>query len=157
MALSTFLIGNGNLLTQSLVKLRNLDSSSSAAAAAASSAPLFAALPRRSFLLGSSLGSQRWRRASGIARAEEKAKSSSSSSSSSPLLPGKDRGDYRVDGSGNCDPLCSIDELSSQDFEASYQPKTDLLKALTILATALAGAAAINHSWVAANQVCLSF
>ncbi|RWW04292.1 hypothetical protein GW17_00032495 [Ensete ventricosum] len=145
MALSTFLIGNGNLLTQSLVKLRNLDSSSSAAAAAASSAPLFAALPRRSFLLGSSLGSQRWRRASGIARAEEKAKSSSSSSSSSPH------------GSGNCDPLCSIDELSSQDFEASYQPKTDLLKALTILATALAGAAAINHSWVAANQVCLSF
>ncbi|RRT52888.1 hypothetical protein B296_00040422 [Ensete ventricosum] len=156
MALSTFLIGNGNLLTQSLVKLRNLDSSSSAAA---SSAPLFAALPRRSFLLGSSLGSQRWRRASGIARAEEKAKSSSSSSSSSPLLPGKDRGDYRelIDGSGNCDPLCSIDELSSQDFEASYQPKTDLLKALTVLATALAGAAAINHSWVAANQVCLSF
>nr|XP_018676708.1 PREDICTED: uncharacterized protein LOC103972867 isoform X2 [Musa acuminata subsp. malaccensis] len=57
-----------------------------------------------------------------------------------------------IDGSGNCDPLCSVDEVSSQDFEASYQPKTDLLKALTILATALAGAAAINHSWVGANQ-----
>ncbi|URD71886.1 Citrate transporter [Musa troglodytarum] len=157
MALSSFLIGNGILLTQSLVKPRNFDSSSSAAAAAAvsSSAPLFAALPRRPLLLGPLLGSQRWRRASGIARAEEKAKSSSSSSSpSSPLLPGKDCGDYRelIDGSGNCDPLCSVDEVSSQDFEASYQPKTDLLKALTILATALAGAAAINHSWVAANQ-----
>ncbi|CAL9075447.1 unnamed protein product [Musa textilis] len=157
MALSSFLIGNGSLLTQSLVKPRNFDSSSSAAAAAAvsSSAPLFAALLRRPLLLGPLLGSQRWRRASGIARAEEKAKSSSSSSSpSSPLLPGKDCGDYRelIDGSGNCDPLCSVDEVSSQDFEASYQPKTDLLKALTILATALAGAAAINHSWVAANQ-----
>lgn len=58
-----------------------------------------------------------------------------------------------MDGSGSCDPLCSLDEVSSQDFETSYQPKTDLLKALTILASALAGAAAINHSWVAANQV----
>ncbi|XP_065014207.1 sodium/proton antiporter 1-like isoform X1 [Musa acuminata AAA Group] len=157
MASSSFLIGNGSLLTQSLVKLRNLNSSDSTAAAVSSSAAVFAALPRRPLLLGSSLGSQRWRRASGIARAEDKAKGSSSSSSSSPcspLLPGKDRGDYRelIDGSGNCDPLCSVDEVSSQDFEASYQPKTDLLKALTILATALAGAAAINHSWVAANQ-----
>ncbi|KAF6142382.1 hypothetical protein GIB67_033809 [Kingdonia uniflora] len=53
---------------------------------------------------------------------------------------------------GTCDPLCSVDELSSQDFEATYQPKTDLLKALAILASAAAGAVAINHSWVAANQ-----
>lgn len=55
--------------------------------------------------------------------------------------------------SGTCDPLCSIDEISSQDFEASYQPKTDLLKALAIIASATVGAVAINHSWVAANQV----
>uniref|UniRef100_A0A453KGA2 Citrate transporter-like domain-containing protein n=1 Tax=Aegilops tauschii subsp. strangulata TaxID=200361 RepID=A0A453KGA2_AEGTS len=53
---------------------------------------------------------------------------------------------------GNCDPLCSVDEVSSQYFEANYKPKNDLVKALTILATVLAGAAAINHSWVAANQ-----
>ncbi|KAJ6829050.1 putative Na(+)/H(+) antiporter NhaD [Iris pallida] len=56
------------------------------------------------------------------------------------------------DGSGRCDPLCSVDDASSQDFEANYQPKTNLLKALAIIASALAGAAAINHSWVAANQ-----
>lgn len=54
--------------------------------------------------------------------------------------------------SGSCDPLCSVDELSSQDFEATYQPKTDLLKALAILAAATTGAVAINQSWVAANQ-----
>lgn len=58
-----------------------------------------------------------------------------------------------MDGLGNCDPLCSVDDISSQDFEAIYQPKTDLLKALAILASALAGVVAINHSWVAANQV----
>ncbi|KAM3256445.1 hypothetical protein ACQJBY_049109 [Aegilops geniculata] len=53
---------------------------------------------------------------------------------------------------GNCDPLCSVDEVSSQYFEANYKPKNDLVKALAILTTALVGAAAINHSWVAANQ-----
>lgn len=55
--------------------------------------------------------------------------------------------------SGNCDPLCSVDETSSEDFEGNYQPKTDLLKAVAILAAAATGAVAINHSWVAANQV----
>ena len=58
-----------------------------------------------------------------------------------------------INSSGECDPICSVDETSSQDFEASYQPKTDLLKALAIFAAALTGAVAINHSWVAANQV----
>jgi hypothetical protein len=53
---------------------------------------------------------------------------------------------------GNCDPICSVDD-SPEDFDANYKPKDDLLKALTIFATALAGAAAINHSWVEANQV----
>lgn len=56
-------------------------------------------------------------------------------------------------GNGNCDPLCSVDDVSSQDFEESYQPKTDLLKAIVVLVSALAGTVAINHSWVAANQV----
>ncbi|KAI8554552.1 hypothetical protein RHMOL_Rhmol05G0107600 [Rhododendron molle] len=54
--------------------------------------------------------------------------------------------------SGECDPLYSVDETSSQDFEATYQPKTDLLKALAILGVAAMGAVAINQSWVAANQ-----
>lgn len=62
-----------------------------------------------------------------------------------------------MDTSGKCDPLCSVDDVSSQDFEENYQPKTDLLKAVTILALSLSGAAAINHSWVAANQVSLPF
>ncbi|GFY90029.1 sodium:hydrogen antiporter 1 [Actinidia rufa] len=51
-----------------------------------------------------------------------------------------------------CDPLRSVDETSSQDFEDTYQPKTDFLKALTVLAAAATGAVAINQSWVAANQ-----
>lgn len=55
--------------------------------------------------------------------------------------------------SGPCDPLCSVDETSSQEYEATYQPKTDLLKALAIFGAATTGAVAINHSWVAANQV----
>ncbi|XP_020522699.1 sodium/proton antiporter 1 isoform X2 [Amborella trichopoda] len=53
---------------------------------------------------------------------------------------------------GTCDPLCSVDEMSSLEFEANYQPKTDLLKAFAILAAAGVGAVALNHSWVAANQ-----
>lgn len=59
--------------------------------------------------------------------------------------------------SGTCDPLCSVDETSSEDFEANYQPKTDVLKALAVLAAAATGTVAINHSWVAANQVCASY
>ncbi|EPS73178.1 hypothetical protein M569_01577, partial [Genlisea aurea] len=53
---------------------------------------------------------------------------------------------------GTCDPLCSVDETSWEDFEANYRPKTDLLKAVAILAAAVAGSLAINHDWVAANQ-----
>jgi hypothetical protein len=45
------------------------------------------------------------------------------------------------------------DETSSQDFEDNYQPKTDLLKAVAIFVAAATGTVAINHSWVAANQV----
>lgn len=57
-----------------------------------------------------------------------------------------------LDASGSCDPICSVDEPSSSYFEANYQPKTDIVKAIAILAAALTGTAAINHSWVAANQ-----
>ncbi|GKE46371.1 hypothetical protein Tco_1477629, partial [Tanacetum coccineum] len=57
-----------------------------------------------------------------------------------------------VTSSGNCDPLCSVDETSSQYYEDTYQPKTDILKAIAIVGAAATGAVAINHSWVAANQ-----
>ncbi|CAD6225612.1 unnamed protein product [Miscanthus lutarioriparius] len=78
---------------------------------------------------------------------------SSTSSSPPPPAPPEEPDDYELlDTTGNCDPLCSVDEVSSQYFEANYKPKNDLLKALTIIGTALAGAAAINHSWIAANQ-----
>ncbi|KAJ8450997.1 hypothetical protein Cgig2_032622 [Carnegiea gigantea] len=77
-----------------------------------------------------------------IVRGEDKARGPSSSSQLQEPPPT----------SGGCDPLCSVDEMSSQDLEASYQPKTDFLKALAILAAAFTGAAVINHSWVAANQ-----
>lgn len=52
-----------------------------------------------------------------------------------------------------CDPLCSVDEMSSLDFAENYKPKTDLLKALAVSVSVLAGAAVINHSWVAENEV----
>nr|GMD98999.1 sodium/proton antiporter 2-like [Ipomoea batatas] len=39
-----------------------------------------------------------------------------------------------------CDPFGSVDETSQEEFEASYQPKTELLKAFAILATAITGA-----------------
>nr|GMC97196.1 sodium/proton antiporter 1-like [Ipomoea batatas] len=38
-----------------------------------------------------------------------------------------------------CDPFGSVDETSQEDFEASYQPKTELLKAFAILAAAITG------------------
>ncbi|GAA0162327.1 primary active transporter [Lithospermum erythrorhizon] len=53
--------------------------------------------------------------------------------------------------SGECDPLCSVDDTKSQQFAAN-QPKTDLLKAVAIFAAAGTGAIAINHAWVAENQ-----
>ncbi|KAL8465007.1 hypothetical protein ACS0TY_034476 [Phlomoides rotata] len=66
--------------------------------------------------------------------------------------------DFRIDSMdlspyGTCDPLCSVDETSSEELKTSYQTtKTDLAKALAVLAAAGTGALAINHSWVAANQ-----
>nr|ACN78492.1 putative Na+/H+ antiporter [Arachis hypogaea] len=79
-----------------------------------------------------------------LARAEDKARGSSTSSQQQfQDLPTE---------SGTCDPLCSLDETSSQDFVDSYKPKTDLLKAVAVFAAAATGAVAINHSWVAANQ-----
>lgn len=91
-----------------------------------------------------------------LARAEDKARGSTSSSSSSsqpqPNSNSENQLEELTQKSGSCDPLCSLDEISSSDFEATYQPKTDLLKALAVIATAATGAVAINQSWVAANQ-----
>lgn len=81
-----------------------------------------------------------------LARAEDKARGSPPSADQAQQLQ------ELTQTSGSCDPLCSVDETSSQDFESTYQPKTDFLKALAIFAAAATGAAAINHSWVAANQ-----
>ncbi|KAK6159277.1 hypothetical protein DH2020_006591 [Rehmannia glutinosa] len=86
-----------------------------------------------------------------LARAEDKARGNSSTSSTQPQS-NSDNQLEKLSPSGTCDPLCSVDETSSEEFEASYQPKTDLIKALAILAAAGTGALAINHSWVAANQ-----
>lgn len=61
-----------------------------------------------------------------------------------------------MDSFGVCDPLCSVDDMSSEDFKDNYQPKTDFLKAVAVIGSAIAGTVAINHSWVAANQVCFS-
>ncbi|CAM6100825.1 unnamed protein product [Calypogeia fissa] len=53
---------------------------------------------------------------------------------------------------GTCDPLCSVDEMSSLDYEQTYRPKTDLLKAVAVGTAVVAGAGIVNHSWVAENQ-----
>ncbi|XP_041010966.1 sodium/proton antiporter 1-like [Juglans microcarpa x Juglans regia] len=93
-----------------------------------------------------------------LARAEDEARGSTSSSSSFPsqrqrAQPNSENQlEELTPKSGSCDPLCSLDETSSRDFEAAYQPKTDFLKALAIFAATTTGAVAINQSWVAANQ-----
>ncbi|CAK9136460.1 unnamed protein product [Ilex paraguariensis] len=88
-----------------------------------------------------------------LARAEDKARGSSASPARQQHQPNSEKQLQDLTPlSGACDPLCSVDETSTQEFEANYQPKTDLLKALAILAAAATGAVAINHSWVAANQ-----
>ncbi|KAK7280334.1 hypothetical protein RJT34_25397 [Clitoria ternatea] len=86
-----------------------------------------------------------------LARAEDKARDSPPSSFR-PQQSSQQQLQNLTPEPGTCDPLCSLDETSSQEFEDSYQPKTDLLKAVAIFAAAATGAVAINHSWVAANQ-----
>lgn len=54
---------------------------------------------------------------------------------------------------GTCDPLCSVDEMSSVDFEANYKPNSDIIKAVSVGALALGTTAIVQHSWVAENQV----
>ncbi|XP_068657723.1 sodium/proton antiporter 1 isoform X2 [Aristolochia californica] len=108
--------------------------------------------PPSSQQLASSYNLHKWRRKLVLARAEEKAKSSASMQPSSDVNDTVKFNEELISRPGTCDPLCSVDEMSSQDFEANYQPKTDLLKVLTILAATTMGAVAINHSWVAANQ-----
>ncbi|KAJ7967513.1 Na+/H+ antiporter [Quillaja saponaria] len=88
-----------------------------------------------------------------LARAEDKAKDSSSTAQPQQAQPNSQKQLQELTPKpGSCDPLCSLDETSSQDFEANYQPKTDFLKALAIFVAATTGAVAINQSWVAANQ-----
>ncbi|KAM0866185.1 hypothetical protein ACQ4PT_042788 [Festuca glaucescens] len=120
-------------------------------AGSGAASPSFPPLRRRSHHFPPSLvttalpPAQRWRRSLRFCAA----------SSPPPPVPPEDEEltDYELsETTGNCDPLCSVDEVSLQYFEANYKPKNDLIKALAILATSLAGAAAINHSWVAANQ-----
>ncbi|XP_011092542.1 sodium/proton antiporter 2 [Sesamum indicum] len=116
-----------------------------------------ALLPRSSSWLRQIDGPRFLLRTNGLllARAEDKARSSSPTSSGQQQKNPQANSDKQLQDSGpsgTCDPLCSIDDTSSEEFEVSNQPKTDLLKALAILAAAGTGALAINHSWVAANQ-----
>ncbi|GJP35622.1 hypothetical protein CLOM_g20117 [Closterium sp. NIES-68] len=54
---------------------------------------------------------------------------------------------------GACDPLCSIDEMSYEEYEeVQGQEKSDNIKALVLAATIAIGAAAINLEWVEAHQ-----
>ncbi|KAK1439946.1 hypothetical protein QVD17_05771 [Tagetes erecta] len=94
-----------------------------------------------------STGPKLLRRYGVLARVEDKARGGNRSSVEQTPNQFQD-----LTSSGACDPLCSVDETSSQEYEANYQPKTDLLKALAIFGAAATGAVAINHSWVAANQ-----
>ncbi|XP_022922592.1 sodium/proton antiporter 1-like [Cucurbita moschata] len=87
-----------------------------------------------------------------LARAEDEDKSSSSFQQQQAPPNFSKQLEELSSKSGTCDPLCSVDEISSRDFEDSYQPQADLVKAFAILAAALTGIVAINHSWVAANQ-----
>lgn len=57
---------------------------------------------------------------------------------------------------GTCDPLCSVDDMSSTDYETSYKPNSDVIKAVSIGALALGVTAIVQHSWVAENQASTS-
>ena len=54
---------------------------------------------------------------------------------------------------GTCDPLCSVDDMSSEEFEGSSRTRSDLLKAISIGSGLTIGAAIIQHAWVAEHQV----
>ncbi|GLT51233.1 hypothetical protein SLA2020_246560 [Shorea laevis] len=88
-----------------------------------------------------------------LARAEDKAKASPPPPVQEEAESNNEKQLEELNSScGSCDPICSVDETSSHDLERTYQPKTDLLKALAVLAAAATGTLAINQSWVAANQ-----
>ncbi|CAL0316372.1 unnamed protein product [Lupinus luteus] len=87
-----------------------------------------------------------------LTRAEDKARGSTPPSSFEPQQSSQKQLEDSTPESGNCDPLCSVDETNSQYIEDNYQPKTDLLKAFAVFAAAATGTVAINHTWVAANQ-----
>ncbi|KAL8238441.1 hypothetical protein R6Q59_015008 [Mikania micrantha] len=60
---------------------------------------------------------------------------------------------YDLTSSGSCDPLCLVDETISPEYEATYKPKTELLKGLPAFGAVVNGTVAINHFWVATNQM----
>ncbi|CAN8258773.1 unnamed protein product [Cochlearia groenlandica] len=101
----------------------------------------------------SGITSSRLSRHGVLVRAEDKIRGSSSPTSIEEQSQRIDESEELEDlMEGSCDPICSVDEPSSSYFEANYQPKTDVFKAIAVLAAALTATAAINHSWVAANQ-----
>lgn len=53
---------------------------------------------------------------------------------------------------GTCDPLCSVDELSSSEYETASDSRRDLVRASGLGAILVVAAAAINHDWVAEHQ-----
>ncbi|KAI4295692.1 hypothetical protein L6164_035709 [Bauhinia variegata] len=83
-----------------------------------------------------------------LSRAEDKARSSSSFQPQQ----AQSSSEKAFQESGSCDPLYSVDETCSQDFEDTYRPKTDFVKALAVFSAAGTGVMAINKYWVAANQ-----
>ncbi|XP_078443704.1 sodium/proton antiporter 2-like [Wolffia australiana] len=92
-----------------------------------------------------------WRRGLWITPEENGVYSVCRSSNGMSSMDGGESED-ELDSFGVCDPLCSVDDISSEDYKDNYQPKTDLLKAAVVVGSALVGAIAINHSWVADNQ-----
>ncbi|TYI37576.1 hypothetical protein ES332_A03G222100v1 [Gossypium tomentosum] len=87
-----------------------------------------------------------------LARAEDKARGSSSPSQRQVQPNNEEQIKGLSSESGTCDPLCSVDETSSLEFEAAYQPKTDLLKTIAVFTAALTGTLAINLTWVTDHQ-----
>lgn len=59
-----------------------------------------------------------------------------------------------TDAGGVCDPLCSVDEMTSQEYEeVSKQEKSDLIKAVVLGTSISVVFALINLEWVEAHQV----
>eukprot|EP00270_Netrium_digitus_P007242 TRINITY_DN2110_c0_g1_i1.p1 TRINITY_DN2110_c0_g1~~TRINITY_DN2110_c0_g1_i1.p1 ORF type:complete len:642 (+),score=178.70 TRINITY_DN2110_c0_g1_i1:61-1926(+) len=54
---------------------------------------------------------------------------------------------------GACDPLCSVDDMTSQEYaEVASKEKSDIIKAVVIGTVITVGAGIINHEWVETHQ-----